>query len=141
MFNDLPIDPPRLQVVPLYLIFIVPFFFVEGMWLMGILRSNPKGTWLKAQINQAGKAVVIKCGIYLIIILIQFVFGLLLGKAFIYGYIGFMLLFFWEFIPFFIITTCITSWSYSLTKRIYISAILNSLIFSWVLASILTLAT
>jgi len=141
MFNDLPIDPPRLQIIPLYLIFIVPFFFVEGMWLMGVLRSNPEGTWIKKQINQTGKAIGIKSGIYVIIILIQFVFGLVLGKAFISGYIGFLLLFFWEFVLFFIITTCITCWSYFLTKRIYISAILNSLIFSWVLASILTLAT
>jgi hypothetical protein len=72
--------------------------------------------------------------------MVQLFAGLLIGKAFISGMFGFYLLFFWEFTPFFIITTSISSWSYSLTKRVYIGALLNALLFSWTLASILTLA-
>ncbi|MFX0088211.1 MAG: alpha/beta hydrolase [Candidatus Hodarchaeota archaeon] len=140
LFNDLPYNPPRLQMMPIYLIFTVPFFLIEGMWLMGILRTNSKETWRKTRLFQTGKAVVIKCGIYALILLVQLMMGLLLGKPFIYGFLGFYLLFFWILTPFFIITTLITSWSYFLTKRVYIGAMLNSIIFSWTLASILTLA-
>jgi dienelactone hydrolase len=140
LFNDLPYNPPRLQVMPIYLIFTIPFFLVEGTWIMGILRTNSKETWKKTNLYQTGKAVVIKCGIYALILLVQLMMGFLLGEPFISGFLGFYLLFFWIFTPFFVITTLITSWSYSLTKRIYIGAMLNSLIFSWTLASILTLA-
>lgn len=140
LFNDLPYNPPRLQVVPLYLIFTVPFFIVEGIWLLGVLRTNSRETWMQTQFSQTFKAVLSKCGIYTVILLIQFIVSLLIGKALISGFIGFFLLFLWLFTPFFVITTSITSWSYSLTKRVYIGTILNSLIFSWALASILTLA-
>ncbi len=140
LLNDLPYNPPRLQIMPLYLIFTIPFFLVEGTWLMGILRTNSKETWEKTQIYRTGKAVVIKSGIYALILAVQLVMGLLIGKPFISGFLGFYLLFFWIITPFFIITTLITSWSYSLTNRIYIGAMLNSIIFSWTLASILTMS-
>jgi dienelactone hydrolase len=140
IFNDLPYDPPRLQIAPLYLIFTIPFFLVEGIWIMGILRTKTRETWRKAQVSRFSRAIVIKCWIYVLILLVQLIMGLILGKPFISGFLGFYLLFFWEFTPFFIITTIISTWSYSLTKRIYIGAMLNALLFSWTLASILTLA-
>jgi uncharacterized membrane protein YidH (DUF202 family) len=140
LFNDLPFDPPRLQIAPLYLIFTIPFFLVEGIWIVGLLRTNPKKSWMKTQFSRSTTAIIIKCGIYALILLVQLIMGLILGKPFVSGFLGFYLLFFWEFTPFFIITTAISSWSYSLTKRVYIGAILNALLFSWTLASILTLA-
>ncbi|MHA2111506.1 MAG: alpha/beta fold hydrolase [Candidatus Hodarchaeales archaeon] len=140
LFNDLPYDPPRLQIAPLYLIFTIPFFLVEGIWIMGLLRTKTRETWMKTQFSRFSKAIIIKCGIYVLILFLQLFIGLILGKPFISGMFGFYLLFFWEFTPFFIITTAISTWSYSLTKRVYIGAMLNALLFSWTLASILTLA-
>ena len=89
---------------------------------------------ISSAIPHFSKILLTKC------LFLQLFIGLILGKPFISGMFGFYLLFFWEFTPFFIITTAISTWSYSLTKRIYIGAMLNALLFSWTLASILTLA-
>lgn len=139
LFNDLPIDPPRLFTAPLYLIFTIPFFLVEGMWLMGLLRDKPRDTWFKTYLNWTTKATIIKIFPYVTILMIQLVMSHLIGSAFISGFIGFYLLFFWVFTPFFIISTVILVWSYHLTKRIYIGAFLNALIFSWTLSSMMIL--
>lgn len=139
LFNDLPLAPPRLLIAPLYLIFTIPFFLVEGMWLIGLLRTNPKDTWVKTQFSWSMRAVLIKIIPYILILLIQLTISFLIGSPFVSGILGFYLLFLWMFIPFFIITTFFTTWSYHLTRRVYISAVLNALIVSWTLASILTL--
>ncbi|UCE14029.1 MAG: alpha/beta fold hydrolase [Candidatus Heimdallarchaeota archaeon] len=140
LFNDLPIDPPRLFTLPLYLIFTIPFFLVESMWLVGLLRVNASDTWFRTQVNWTTRAVVIKILPYVAILSIQFVMSWLIGSAFISGIFGFYLLFLWVLTPFFIISTTIIVWSYHLTKRVYIGAVLNALIFSWTLSSMMTLA-
>ncbi len=140
LFNDLPLVPPRMIVAPLYLIFTIPFFVIEGMWLMGLLRTSPKDNWVKTQFSWTSKAIFIKILPYALILIIQLIMSIFLGSPFISGMIGFYLLFFWMFTPFFIITTFITAWTYYLTERVYVGAVLNALIFSWTLASIMTLA-
>lgn len=138
LFNDLTMK--RLVIVPLYLLFTIPFFLVEGLWIIGLLRTQSKDQWARTRIEWTIKAVFIKCFPYASIILIQLIESYILGSAYISGMIGFFLLFLWMFTPFFIISTAILMWSYQVTERIYIGIFLNSLIFSWTLASILTLA-
>ena len=138
LFNDLTLA--RLIVVPLYLLFTIPFFFVEGLWITGLLRTQSNNNWERTRIEWIIKAVFIKCFPYASIILLQLIESYLLGSAYISGMIGFFLLFLWMFTPFFIISTVILMWSYQTTERIYIGVFLNSLIFSWTMASILTLA-
>jgi len=138
LFNDLTLK--RMLVVPLYLICTIPFFIVDGIWLIGLLRPESKNKWSITQFTWTVKAVIIKCFPYFLILLIQLVEGYVLGSAYISGMIGFFLLFLWMFTPFFVISTVILAWSYQHTERVYVGAFLNALIFSWTLSSILTLA-
>ncbi len=138
LFNDL--TPIRALIMPIYLIFTVPFFFVEGLWLIGLLRTAPKATWLKTQLSWTGKAAFIKTIPFIAVLLVQFSVSLAFGAPFITGSIGFMLLFLWMFVPMQAVAACIIAWSYRISDRIYISVVLNALTFSWILASILPLA-
>ncbi|MFX0063049.1 MAG: dienelactone hydrolase family protein [Candidatus Hermodarchaeota archaeon] len=138
LFNDLTIV--RLLIVPIYLIFTIPFFVIEGMWLMGLLRSPTKETWIKTQLSWTMYAVFIKCLPYLFILCIQIVMSAIIGTAFIQGTIGFYLLFLWMFVIMYVVSTVIMAWSYRLTSRVYVGAVLNGLIFSWIMAAILPLA-
>ncbi len=137
-FQDLTLQ--RLFLIPFYLIFTIPFFFVEGMWLTGFLRRESKNTWFKTYSHQTFHAIVIKCVLYFVILLLQLIMGLILGSAFIKGMYGYYLLFLWMFGPFFIITTAILVWSYQITKRVYVGALFNALIFSWGMATILAIS-
>ncbi|MFX0184446.1 MAG: alpha/beta hydrolase [Candidatus Hodarchaeota archaeon] len=138
LFNDLTLK--RILVLPLYLVFTIPFFIIEGIWIIGLLRTESKNKWSSTQFTWILKAVIIKCFPYFLILMIQLVEGIVLGSAYISGMIGFFLLFLWMFTPFFVISTVILAWSYQHTERVYVGAFLNALIFSWTLSSILTLA-
>ncbi|MFX0093122.1 MAG: alpha/beta hydrolase [Candidatus Hodarchaeota archaeon] len=137
LFNDL--TPIRLLIAPIYLIFTIPLFFVDGMWLMGLLRTSPKETRIQTQIYWTLKAVFIKCSPFFFILLVQVVMSFILGTALITGMIGFSLLFLWMFAPMYVVTTVLSTWCYRLTDRIYVGTALNAFIFSWILASILPL--
>ncbi|MFX0051231.1 MAG: alpha/beta hydrolase [Candidatus Hermodarchaeota archaeon] len=138
LFNDLTLK--RILVIPLYLIFTIPFFIIEGIWIIGLLRPESKNKWSRTQFEWTVKAVLIKCFPYFLILMIQLIEGYILRSAYISGMIGFFLLFLWMFTPFFVISTVILAWSYQHTERVYIGAFLNALIFSWTLSSILSLA-
>ncbi|MFX0171167.1 MAG: alpha/beta hydrolase [Candidatus Hodarchaeota archaeon] len=138
LFNDLTLK--RMLVIPLYLIFTIPFFIIDGIWIIGFLRPESKNNWSRMQFEWTVKAVLIKCFPYFLILMIQLIEGYILGSAYISGMIGFFLLFLWIFTPFFIISTTLLAWGYQHTERVYIGAFLNALIFSWTLSSILTLA-
>jgi hypothetical protein len=138
LFNDL--TPIRALIVPLYLIFTIPFFVVEGIWLIGVLRPAPKVTWLRTQVSWTVKAAFIKIIPFVLVLLAQFSLTIATGTPFIPGQIGFVLLFLWMFVPMFAVAACITAWSYRISNRVYIGAVINALIFSWILASILPLA-
>jgi pimeloyl-ACP methyl ester carboxylesterase len=138
LFNDLTIK--RLLIAPIYLIFTIPYFLIEGKWLMGLLRTSSKEGWWKTQFSWTVNAIIIKCFLYVFIILVQVLMSVFTGTAFISGMTGYYLLFLWMFTPMFVVTTTILAWSYRLTDRIYIGVMLNALIFSWMLAEILSLA-
>lgn len=137
LLNDL--TPLRSLVFPVYLLFTVPFFFVEGLWLMGLLRTRAQSTWAKTQLAWTTKAIFIKCIPFVLVLLVQFAGSYALGHPFLSGLGGFMLLFLWVIIPMITIATSITAWSYRLTDRIYVGVVLDALLFSWILASILPL--
>ena len=84
LFNDL--TPLRALVMPIYLIFTVPFFFVEGLWLIGLLRASPKTTWLRTQVAWTVKSAFIKTIPLIAVLILQFSVTLELGATFISGY-------------------------------------------------------
>lgn len=135
LLNDL--TPLRALFVPVYLLFTIPFFFVEGLWLMGLLRTARQATWAKTQLAWSVKAIFIKCIPYVLVLLVQFAASYAIGRPFLSGQLGFMLLFLWMIIPTMVIATSVTAWSYRLTDRIYVGVVLDALLFSWIMASIL----
>ncbi|MFW9831383.1 MAG: hypothetical protein ACFFD8_06375, partial [Candidatus Thorarchaeota archaeon] len=131
------LSPGRAFFLPIYVLLLTPFFLIEGLWLLGLLRTNLKDTWYKTQVWWTIKAIFIKILLYASIILIQLIGGLIIGGPFISGYTGYQLIFLYMFIPFFAISTTITAWSYRLTSRFYIAIIFNAVLFAWLMAAIL----
>lgn len=131
------LSPLRLLYVPVYFLLLLPFMLIEALWLMGILRTAPKNKWVKTQVFWTIKAIIIKCLLYVSIIVIQLIGSLAIGAAFISGSIGFQLIFLYMFIPMFAISVTTIAWSYRLSSRFYIAMFFNALLFAWIMAAIL----
>jgi len=131
------LSPSRALFVPLYFLLLLPVTLIDGLWLMGYLRTRPKETWWKTQACWTGKAIFIKIFIFVAILFVQIVVSALLGGPFISGFIGFYLLFLWMFIPMYAVSTAFLAWSYRLTNRYYIAVIFNAFLFAWLMAAIL----
>lgn len=124
----------RLIIAPLYLIFAIPYFLIDGLFINGLLRKSydrPVKTYVET--------VIVKILPFTLILITQLIMSIIIGSAFISGITGYYLLFFWMFVPFFIITTFIHIFFYQYTKRIYAGVVFNSLLFSWMIASILAI--
>jgi pimeloyl-ACP methyl ester carboxylesterase len=134
------LTPVRLLMVVFYLVLILPFFFVEGLWLMGLLRAQARATWFRTQLIRIAQALFIKCTPYVALLTLQFGFAFLTGTLLFPGLIGFMLLFLWGLLPMLALSTCITTLSYALTNRIYVGAWTNALVISWSIATTFPLA-
>jgi dienelactone hydrolase len=134
-FNDL--TAIRALFVPFHFIFFFMYSFVDSIWLAGVLRRKPRDTWGQTQLKWTLEATFIKCVPYFIVISTQMGIGLLTGYPLAQDLIGFSLLFLFAFTPWFAVAAVIIMFCYQLTDNYYLGAILNALIFSWMLASIL----
>ncbi len=130
------LSPLRAQFLPIYFLLLLPCFMVEGLWLMGFLRTAPQDTWLKTQTYWTIKAIFIRCLPFGLIILIQSLGSIALGRALISGSIGFNLIFLYMFVPMLAISTTLMAWSYRISNRFYIAVIFNAFLFAWVIAAI-----
>ena len=123
---------------PLYAGIFFVYSLVEGAWLMGILRQNNKEPWYVGQTTWSLQAIFIKCIPYAFLIALQFSVGLLTGLPLLSGILGFSFLFFYAFAPWFVVGSVIIVWGYRSTNSYYLGAIINGLLFGWILASILS---
>ncbi len=131
------LSPLRALFVPLYFLLFLPIFLVDGLWVMGYLRTQPKGNWIKTQTWWTSKAIIIKVLILTLVLAIQTGVSFALGGPFISGFMGFYLLFLWIFIPMYAISTTFLAWSYRLSNRFYIAILFNAILFAWIMAAIL----
>ncbi len=131
------LSPLRALFVPLYFLLFLPVFLVDGLWLMGYLRTQPKENWKNTQIWWTSKAILIKVLVLALILLIQTGVSFAIGGPFISGFMGFYLLFLWIFIPMYAISTTFLAWSYRLSNRFYIAILFNAFLFAWIMAAIL----
>ena len=131
------LSPLRALFVPLYFLLFLPIFLVDGLWMMGYLRTQPKENWMKTQTWWTTKAIIIKVLVLTILLVIQTVVSIVLGGPFISGFMGFYLLFLWIFIPMYAISTTFLAWSYRLSNRFYIAMLFNAFLFAWIMAAIL----
>ena len=133
--NDLTVS--RALMFPLYAIVFFLYALVEGMWLMGALRTRARTPWTRGMIVWAIEAVFIKCIPFVLLISIELGGGLLLGVPLIPGIIGYSFLFFYAFVPWFGVASIVTVWCYRETGTFYLGAIINGLLFGWMIATIL----
>lgn len=131
------LSPLRALFVPLYFFLLLPVTLIDGLWIMGYLRTKPQEKWWFTQTWWTSKAIFIKVLIMAFILLIQTVMSFILGGPFISGFMGFYLLFLWIFIPMYAVSTTYLAWSYRLSNRFYIAVFFNAFLFSWLMAAIL----
>jgi len=127
----------RAIYVPLYFVVFMIYSLVEGMWLMGIMKTDAPGSPVRSITKSSILAGFIKCIPYLLLIAMQMGVGLLTGFPVAQGLIGFSFLFFFAFTPWFAVGAVIIVFCYKMTGNYYLAAILNGLIFGWMLATIL----
>jgi len=132
-FNDL--TGPRALTVPIYFVVLFVYFIVESKWLIGVMRIKTRDAWSRAQTDWTLKAILIKCGPYFILLIVQYGFGLITGLPLLPGMIGFSFLFFYAFAPWFVITTVFIVWGHHLTGHHYLGPMVNALLFSWIIAA------
>ncbi|MFX1317963.1 MAG: alpha/beta hydrolase [Promethearchaeota archaeon] len=131
------LSPQRALFIPLYFILFLPITLIDGLWIMGYLRTKPMENWWKTQTSWTIKAILIKILVMTIILIIQIIASLTIGGPFISGFIGFYLLFLWIFIPMYAVSTTYLAWSYRLSNRFYIAVLFNAFLFAWLMAAIL----
>jgi len=137
-FNDL--TASRALMVPIYFVPFLVYFYVESGWLIGAMRTKANETWARTQIDWTLKAILIKCSPYFILLMLNYGFGMIAGFALLPGMLGFSFLFFYAFAPWFVISTIVVVWGHHLTGQHWVGAILNAVLFSWVMASMLPIA-
>jgi hypothetical protein len=131
------LSPMRALFVPFYFLLLLPVTLIDGLWIMGYLRTQPTDDLWKTQFWWTSKAILIKILVFAVILLIQTVVSAILGGPFISGFIGFYLLFLWMFIPMYAVSTTVLAWSYRLSNRYYIAVFFNAFLFAWLMAAIL----
>lgn len=134
-FNDL--TAIRAIFVPFHFVFFFIYAFVDGMWLAGVLRRKSRDTWGRTQLMWTLDAMFIKCIPYFIVISTQMGIGILTGYPLAQDLIGFSLLFLFAYTPWFAVGAVIIVFCYQLTDSYYLGAVLNAMLFSWMLATIL----
>ena len=105
---------------------------------MGPLKSSDTEPWYKGQTKWSVIGMFLKCWPFVVLIAIEFGLGLLLGVPVVPGLIGYSFLFFYAFTPWFAVSAVITVYAYRSTGRYYLGAIVNALLFAWLLATILS---
>ncbi len=137
-FNDL--TASRAIMVPIYVIPFLVYFFVESEWLVGAMRTKARETWRGTQFHWTLKAILIKCSPYFILLTLHYGYGMITGFALLPSMLGFSFLFFYAFAPWFVISSVVIMWSHHLTGQHWLGPIVNAVLFSWVMASMLPIA-
>ncbi|NWF97037.1 MAG: alpha/beta fold hydrolase [Candidatus Thorarchaeota archaeon] len=133
--NDLTLS--RALIAPIYAAVFFLYFLVEGMWLMGAMRTRARTGWIQGQLAWSVEAVFIKCIPFALLILLEFGGGLLLSVAIVPGIAGYSFLFFYAFLPWFAVSSVLTVWCYRETGSYYLAAMVNAMLFGWLMATIL----
>jgi hypothetical protein len=124
-------------MIPLLLVFTIPFFTIEGIWITGILRPKISSNNVTSMIKWGLKISLTKLLPYLILFAAQYLPTLIIGDLLIQGMLGYLFLFLFTSIFLFGITTVFTAWSVRTTGKVYSGAIISAVLLSWSLASIL----
>ncbi|MFO7835143.1 MAG: alpha/beta hydrolase [Candidatus Thorarchaeota archaeon] len=130
--NDFTVS--RALLWPIYSLVFLPYFMVESKWLLTMKGRADK---LEGYIRWTIRGVFAKVLPYLLVISLQYGVGLATGVPIVQGLIGFSFLFFYAFAPWFTVSIVISVWTYRATRDELVGILLNSLLFAWLVATVL----
>jgi hypothetical protein len=134
--NDL--TPYRFLLFLQYMPFLLIGFLFNGMFLHGQIRKYKRNTWLSTFISSTFYNLKIMITPFIILLMVQYL------PLFVFGYVpltgpGDLLVLFMQNIFHIIGVLCIviplSTWFFQVTGKIYLGAVVNSLIVSWMFTS------
>lgn len=120
----------RALAFPTYLPFCVVYFYSEGLYLFEIRRGA------RLALFDLLEVWGIKLLPFVAVILLQYGSMYLFDVRLLPGFLGFFVEFLWVIVPLFVITTATSWWFHRLTGKIGMGVLFNSLVISWVSASL-----
>jgi dienelactone hydrolase len=128
--NDLTYS--RAWFVPLYFIVFLPYFAIENRLLVASAEGRKRLTssWTL-------KTIFAKCLPFVAVIGVQISVGLLTGLPILSGLLGYSLLFFYAFVPWFGVAILLSIHSWNVTGESILGPMLNALLFAWLLSTVL----
>jgi len=120
----------RALAFPTYLPFCIVYFYSEGLYLFEIKRRERSGLFDLLEVWG------IKLLPFIAVISLQYGCMYLLDVRLLPSFLGFFVEFLWAIVPLFVITTAASWWFNRLTGKIGMGVLFNSLIISWVSASL-----
>lgn len=130
VFNDLK-PGARILAFLLLLPFFLVYFFAEGLFLHELSARQSRKHQVGREVLAMSKAIALKITPYVLVICAQYVPMFLLNFRLFSGFSGFIVMFFWGFVPLFVITTACSWWLYRCSSKIGTGAIFNALLFAW----------
>jgi len=132
------LTPYRIGMFFLYFPFLLFGFFMLTLFVHGQIRRPLKGTWLKTYFSWTGFNILALISPLILFLLVQYIPLLTTGFIPFEGPGGVFVVFILEL--FFIMLTLtivmlLSTWFFQITRTIYLSAIMNALIVTWLFAS------
>ncbi len=132
------LTPYRAQLWFTYFPFMLVGFLLMGVFLHGQLRRPLQPTWLKTFISWSGFNILVMVIPLVLLLLIQYVPLFINGAIPLVGPGGMLIAFthnLFHIIIVLILVIPISTWFYQLTGRIYLGAILNAGLVTWMFVS------
>ncbi len=120
----------RFAVFPTFIPFYLPYFLVEGLYLHQFRTGSNQN------VRDFAEALGLKVSPYLALLLLQYGGMYLLGFRLLSGFVAFFVEFIWAVVPLLVISIVLSWWLNRLTSRIGTAMVLNTLLFSWISATL-----
>jgi len=140
LFSDLmPIT--RVLMFIMFLPFFLVYFFVEGLYLHELHACSVQKPGFRSEALAMSRVIGIKIIPYVAFLCVQYIPMLVLGVQPFPGFLGFLVEFHWALVPLFVISTACSWWFYRNTSTIGMGVTFNSLLFSWIAATLFPFGT
>jgi hypothetical protein len=121
--------------------FIFVYFTFDGIIVTGTFNSLRKDESSRTEIGAISKVVGVKILPFVLVLMIQYLPLFAFEFKILTGFLGFSMQFIIMLVPLFIVFTLVEILFYKITKDILPGAFFNSLLLSWTLAILLSIAS
>ncbi|MBU2550908.1 MAG: alpha/beta hydrolase [Proteobacteria bacterium] len=132
------LTPQRAGIFLIYLPFLVLGFLLMGVFVHGQMRRPLRNTWLKTFASWSGANVLLMVAPLLAFLMVQYVPLLTTGAIPLVGpggmFVSFVMNIF-HIAGVLILVLPLSTWLYQLTGRIYLGALVNALLVTWMFVS------